>query len=425
MKRPRLRARCYIPLGVLLLPPTAWLLLLLVMPTGWARARIVTRLTAASGRPIVLGKLHVGMFGGLHLGDLTVASPKAASDPWLKVGDARINVSLVQLLCGQVDPTDLRIDGLTLRVVRRADGTFEMADSSPTARPPGTHDPSGDTCEPSSLHFSLTNAKVTVVDEPTGTKLELKGVEGRGVWEGRRTTIHELRGTLNGGRVELAATLDRTAPSPAYDGQLRIEQVTLDPDMNFLCYLAPVLAGKPAGLEGRLDLNVYVRGTGTGRDDLRRTLAGRGSITLDPIRLDGSPLLADLVDVLGLPPKGRVGSARSDFTIKQGRVVTDPLKVDLGRVPLELTGWTDFDGRLAYRLRAERLTDRLPDQARDLLTDLRIDVGDVTNVEVRGDLNRVSVTLDGRPLRQTVGAPNEREKKLRDLSRKVRDRVLR
>ena len=109
MKRPRFPRRWLVPLGALLLPPLAWSLLIAVMPTEWARARVVARLEAATGRPVALGALRVGLLGGLVLRDLAVATPGKAADPWLKISSARLNVSIVQLLCGQIDPTDLDV----------------------------------------------------------------------------------------------------------------------------------------------------------------------------------------------------------------------------------------------------------------------------------------------------------------------------
>jgi AsmA protein len=431
MKRPwlRFRPRFCLPLGLLVLPPLFWTLVIAVLPTGWARARVVARMEEATGRPVALKKLRVGWLGGLHLGGVSVDAPGAGSDPWLSIGDAAIDVSLAQLLFGQVDPTDLRIDGLTLRVLRRGDGSFELADSTPATAPASAPRPASDagggSSGPSALRFQVVNGRITVVDQATGTKVNLTGVEGRGTWEGRRVTLQEVRGTLNGGTFALAAQLDRTGPGAAYEGQFQADRVALGPGMGVLGYLVPVLAGNPSGLEGRLDLNVYVRGVGTGRDGLRRALVGRGMVALDPVRLDGSPLVAELAEAVGTPARGRVGSVRSQFTIRGGRVSSDDLTLDLGSLPLVLSGWTDFDGRLDYRLRAERLSERLPDAARDLLSGLNLDPRAVTALEVRGTLDRLAVTVDGRPLRQVVGGPGAREQKLRELSRRLRDRVLR
>jgi AsmA protein len=397
---------------------------LTLLPTGWARARVVARLAPATGRPVGVGGLRVGFLGGLHLGHVTIAAPGSEADPWLRAGDARVNISLLQLLYGQIDPTDLEVNGLVLRILRRADGTFEPADAdaaTATARPPSN---GGDAAERSALRFRFADARITLIDEPTDTRLELTEVEGRGIREGHRTTITELRGTLNGGRVELAAQLDRSGPVPAFEGDFRALGVGLDRGMGLLAYLAPVLDGSAAVLQGRLNLNVTARGAGTGRDDLRRSLVGQGSIALDPVQLDGSPLVAELADVLDVPPRGRVGAVRSDFVIRGGRVVTDSLTIDLARFPIVLSGWTDFNGRLDYRLATDRLVDRLPDQARDLLADLQLDPTDLTSLRVCGTVDRLSVTRDGRPLRETLGTSGERQK-LRELSRRLKDRILR
>ena len=423
MKRPRIPRRWLVPLGALLLSPIAWGLFLAVMPMGWARSRVVARLEAATGRPVALGSLRVGALGGLSLGALAVAAPGREADPWLKVGAARMNVSLLQLLWGQIEPTDLEVVGLSLRVHRRADGTYEMAESSPSTAQAARKAPAGAPNEPSGLNFHLIDARVTVVDQPTGTTLELTGVEGKGVWEGSRTTLHELHGALNGGTFVLAAQFDRSGPTPAFEGQFKADRVALDSRMALLDYLTPVGA-RASGLEGRLDLNVYLRGRGTSRVDLRRTLVGRGAVALDPVQLDGSPLVADIASALRQPAGARVGAVRSDFTVRDGRVISDDLTIDCARFPIVLTGWTDFDGRLEYRLRAERLTNRLSDHARDFLSDLEINPADVGGLAVHGDLGHVAVTLNGQPLGQSLGGSTQRRRALHHLSRKLKDRVF-
>ena len=426
MKRPRFPRRWLVPLGALLLPPLAWSLLIAVMPTEWARARVVARLEAATGRPVALGALRVGLLGGLVLRDLAVATPGKAADPWLKISSARLNVSIVQLLCGQIDPTDLEVAGLSLRVHRRADGTYEMADSSLATSAAAGQSPARASHEPSGLNFRLTGGSVTVLDPSNGTRLELTGVEGRGTWEGRRTTVQEIRGTLNGGTFVLAAQLDRSGPAPAFEGQFKADGVALDSRMALLGYLTPIAAGAGApGREGRLNLNLYLRGTGTSRADLKRTLVGRGAVTLDPVKLDGSPLIAELADALRQPAGMRIGAVRSTITIRDGRVNSDDLTIDCARFPVVLTGWTDFDGRLDYRLRADRLAGRLSEQAKEFLSELEINPAEAGTLAVHGSLGHVVVTVNGQPPRQFLGSAADRERKFRGLSRRLKDRLLR
>jgi AsmA-like C-terminal region len=428
MKRPRLRlpSRCWIPLGVLLLPPLAWTLALAIFPTGWARSRVVARLEAVSGRPVTLGSLRIGVLGGITLRDVTVAAPANPSDPWLKASQARLDVSLAQLLFGRIDPSELTLDGLTLRVHRRADGTYELADSNAIAPTDADDSTVSDATEPPSLRFGLTNARISLIDEPTATRMEITEMAGRGVWEDKRATIDSVQGTLNGGRLELAAQLDRSGAKPSYEARLRVEKVELDSGLKLLAYIAPFGVEDSSGLQGNLDLNVYVRGTGLGRDDLRRTLIGQGTQTLEPVRLDRSPLVAELATALNLSETGQVGSVKSTFAIKGGRITTDDLTVDFARFPWILSGWTDFDGRLDYRLKAEQLvTARLPGGVRELQPELGGDPNGEGVVAITGSLDRASLSIDGKSLRAVVGTSEGRENKLRDLTRRMRERVLR
>ena len=59
MKRPRLRGR-WPWLGLLLVPALAWAVVLALVPTEWARARLVDRLAAATGRSVRIGALRLG-----------------------------------------------------------------------------------------------------------------------------------------------------------------------------------------------------------------------------------------------------------------------------------------------------------------------------------------------------------------------------
>jgi AsmA protein len=135
MKRPRIRLRWLVPLAILLLPPLLWALLLSVVPTDWARQRIVARMSQASGRTVRIATLRVGVLGGIYLTGLEIGAPGTAGDPLLKVAEAHINVSPLQLFCGQVEPTETDVRGIKLRVLRREDGSLELDDLSRGARP--------------------------------------------------------------------------------------------------------------------------------------------------------------------------------------------------------------------------------------------------------------------------------------------------
>ena len=66
-----------------------------------------------------------------------------------------------------------------------------------------------------------------------------------------------------------------------------------------------------------------------------------------------------------------------------------------------LAGWTDFDGKVNYRLRGESVIERLPSKARDLLADLSIDARDLSGLKIEGAIDDPDVTLGGVPLSLT------------------------
>ena len=152
--------------------------------------------------------------------------------------------------------------------------------------------------------------------------------------------------------------------------------------MNALRYAVPVLAGTSLNLKGHLDADVYLQGRGATGDAVSRSLAGHGMIAINPIDLDGAPLMAELSKIADISQQGRVASIRSDFVIKDQRVTTDHFTLNVGRVPITLAGWTSFDGQLDYRINLKGLTDRLPDRARRLLGDLKVDVGSVASLDL-------------------------------------------
>jgi AsmA protein len=117
--------------------------------------------------------------------------------------------------------------------------------------------------------------------------------------------------------------------------------------------------------------------------------------------------------------------------IKQGRIGTDNLSLAVTKVPIVLSGWTDFDGRVNYRIRTDGLIERLPSRARDLLADLSIDPKALATLKVEGAIEAPKVTFDGIPVNNVTGrgdpAPvrGDDRQRLRELGRRLRDRILR
>jgi uncharacterized protein involved in outer membrane biogenesis len=411
-----------ISLGAVLLPPTFWLLALAVIPTDCARQSVVARLEAMSGRKVTLDKIRVGLCGGVDLENLTIGahSSSSESDPWLKVADAAIDVSLFQLLFGTIEPTQITLHGLDLRLLRKADGQLELADllqiepetSAPVAAGGGSNSRITD------LRIRIMGSRVTVVDETSDNHLVVDGIDGVAMSRGQVIHVSDLRGSCNGGTVRLAAQLDRSGSEPAFEGELQVQNVALGEGMSVLEWLVPVLAGTPRESTGNLTLRLYLRGRGDSRDELRESIVGRGDVRIDSVELGGSRFLAKLSTLLDKPSMVHVGTVSSLLTIKSGRVVSDKLTIDLGQAaPAEFAGWTDFDGRVDYHPRLEGLNERIQSRGQELLSRLKIDINDVASVRLRGTLDHLVLTVDGVPINEGRG--------LREIGHRIRDKAMR
>jgi hypothetical protein len=438
MKGPRLRL-VRLLLGLLLVPPLLWAAILWVIPTGWAKALVVEHLRQATGQAVLLEDLRFRALGGVRLKDLRIGASAQDPDPWLRVETLRVDLNLAQLLTGRLRPREVEAAGLSLRVRRLRDGSLEIGDllggaPAPSAvaarQTPAVAPAPGPDQRRDAVEFRVRDARVLVLDEPSATRLEFDGVEGRGTWEPSRAAIRELHGRLNGGTFDLVAQLDRGPDAPTLEGELRAEGVDLGVGMNALGYLVPILSGTRASLDGRLDLDLYLRGRGGSAREIRESLTGQGTIALDPVRLDDSRIVAELATLVPLPPAGRIGSVKSDFAIGGQRVSSKNLTLTVAHLPIVLSGSTDFGGRLDYRVKAEDLSGHLSAEARGILSDLPIDLDDLMALRVQGTVTAPELTLDGVSLAggPSGGDPARRagdRARIREFTRRLRDRLLR
>jgi AsmA protein len=413
--------------GLVLVPLLLWLLVLLIVPTGWARRQLVARLEARSGRRVALDGVSLGLTGKIRLTNLQIGSPRDTGDPWLKATDIRLDFGLFRMLCGHCQPARIEVSGVDLRVLRRGDGTIELADLIRPA-PPRPSSAKGPSAPEVRVSVQVRGANLTVIDEPTRTRVSLQDAEGEGYADDRLLAVEQLRGSINGGEIRLAARLDRTASALAAEVQLRADDVPLDDGMKALRYIVPVLAGA-SSVKGRLDADLHFQGHGPSWPELCRGMSGHGAVSLKRVALDGTPLFADLARFADLAGPRRLGSVRTEFAYQDGRITTDHLTLNLGRLPVTMSGWSDLDGRIDYQMKIEGLSGHLPDRVLRLLGELKVEPGSTTALKLRGTLDRMvlqvnGVPVDTAPLREPRLRPDDRER-LRLLGRQLRDRVLR
>jgi AsmA protein len=427
----RTRRYALVLIGIGLIPLFLWAGLLLIAPTGWARRQVIAALESRSGRSVRLDSLSVHVFGGLRLTNLSIGSPQDTARPWFQAAEIRLDTGLSQLLRGRLKPSTVEVDRASLRVFRRGDGSLELSDlvhaESTERSRPGSK--SAATCQPESLEFHLTNGKIELIDEPSHTHLHVEDVSGEGLIDGRVITVRKLEGTLNGGIFRLAGQLDASDAYRVFDVALSAESVVLDDGMIALRYVIPPINRASLKWKGRLSCDAQIQGRGSDWGAVSRTLEGRGTVALDSIDLDGAPLVNELTKLGKLSRQRRVATIHSDFVLKDRRIITEASTITIGSVPLAMDGWTDFDGRIDYRIKALRLEAGLSERARRFLNDIDLDINQLTTFTLRGTVDDMvvgvnGINLDRNALRENGLRPDDREK-LKLLGRQLRDRLLR
>lgn len=433
----RRQKRLRLGFGLMLVPLSIWCLLLSLAPTEWARARIIEALARSTGQPAQLDKVRLRLFGGVSLQGLSLGDPQAPDGPWLQAAQIDVNISLLHLLKGHVEPTRGRASGVTLRVHRLADGSFEFGDlltkpSTPHSSASTTND------EDVPLLLELQDAKLAIRDDPTSTDVDLTDVSATGAWSRDRAEITRLQGQVQGGRLRLAARMDRGTRLPVLDGEVRLQNVGLTRNLGALAFLVPALAGRAESLTGRLNLDVRAQARCASSEQVRKTLSGEGTIAVTELAIDSSELLTEVCETLRIPSRNRYASLSGGFLIGNQRVATRDLSLRLDPIPSPITvvGWTDFAGRLDYLIRADGLTSRLGELANRLsgdaqpyLAELPQALSEVAELRVRGTTRNLQVTANGARLEEWADKIKEKHpddvNALRELGRHLRNRVLR
>lgn len=426
----RTRRYALVVMGIGLIPLLLWIGLLLIAPTAWARRQVIAALESRSGRSVRLDSLSVHLMGGLRLRNLSIGSPQNTEDPWIQAAEIRLDTGLAQLMRGKLKPSTAEVDHASLRVFRRRDGSLELADL--IRRQPAERTgrfAAGGGCQPESLVVKLTNSKIEVVDEPSQTHLHLLEVAGEGLCEGRKFTVRKLEGTLNGGTFQLVGQLDFGDGGRMFAVALTAEDVVLDDGMSALRYVFPPLSGASLKWKGRLRSDVRMQGRGADWDAISRSLDGRGTVVLDSIDLDNAPFVNELTKLGKLSRQRRIATVQSDFIVKDRRIITENCSINVGSVPLTMEGYTDFDGRVDYQIKAVRLEAGLSNRARRFLSDIDVDINQLTTLSLRGSVDRMivqvnGISLDRNVLRENGLRPEDREK-LKLLGRQLRDKLLR
>ncbi|WP_298036930.1 AsmA family protein [uncultured Desulfuromonas sp.] len=129
-------------------------------------------------------------------------------------------------------------------------------------------------------------------------------------------TVDRMTGEMAGGTLSETARVDLGQKGLAYTADLAFSGVQADP---LVSAFAPKASGMIFGL---LNFQTHMSGRGTLPETFKRSISGKGKLTLGDGKLTGAGLVVGLADFLGLPElrELRFSDAKGSFTIKDGRI---------------------------------------------------------------------------------------------------------
>jgi len=166
--------------------------------------------------------------------------------------------------------------------------------------------------------------------------------------------VEDLRATAKGGRITGHARVDLRGAHVPWSVTLELEDGQLDADFaDPLSYVLPILrlAGQKEEATGFVGAKVELAAQGTDWESVKRTLRGRGSLTLRDAEITGSllmPLLSARLLRLLLNKPYRIPDGTMKWKVEDGVVTTEPLKLNGLPFDISLGGTVTLDGRLEY-----------------------------------------------------------------------------
>jgi hypothetical protein len=199
---------------------------------------------------------------------------------------------------------------------------------------------------------------------------ELQDVKGVVAFDRGRLTLKGVRGTLYGGRADLAGTVDLSDPAHG----------TMDLDVTLAGVQAQELSRRAVAMSRFARLGGFVTGLVDGRATLKgalddtfgldlMTFSTAGQIEIREAKLAGSPAQKKLAALLAAPQLEAVAVSQwlQPFRVEGGKLHIDGLKLTAGGVGVRAGGWQALDGTVAMGLEltvppalAQGLRSRLP-----------------------------------------------------------------
>ena len=244
---------------------------------------------------------------------------------------------------------------------------------------------------------------MTVVDVPTQTQLEFREVEGRATWQGPRATIKSCG---------VPSTAVPSSRRPARSA-VRVPRVRRPPprpgDRAQRADESPSATSSPScarrgDRRRHARHQPHLRGQGhlAGRAPRTWSSATARSASIPSASTVAVPHRAGVVRRVADRGTPRFGQERLHDPEGPHPQRQPPPPRSPGCRSCSRGGWTDFDGKVNYKVRGDNLVDKLPGKARDLLADLSIDGQKAVDPQIEGALD-TPIKYEGVPLNHPLG----------------------
>ncbi len=181
------------------------------------------------------------------------------------------------------------------------------------------------------------------VEEIVLSPLRLRRLRAGAELEGRKLTVRQVQAEFYGGMVKGSLRADLLA-EPAYRIQAQFERANL----GSLVEAAATLKGRFAGVaSGELELAA----SGVGRENLRRSLEGRGTLHLRGAEINGLDLRASYTGDRLVRGPSRFAAADAQFSLAAASVRVMELRLADREDDFEAAGTVDFSRTLDLRIR--------------------------------------------------------------------------
>ena len=312
----------------------------------------------------IAGKVELAVWPevSLRLGRITLSEP-GGKEEFAALDSARVAVAVMPLLSKQVQVQRIEIAGLKATLVKRKDGTLNIADlvggekqtagKSPSGVPPGTQSAGATANSPVQLDIAgikISNAQLTWRDEKSGSTTSLSNLDiGSG-----RILADGAKQTLAVDALSIAAK-GKTGDD-AFELKLDAPKLLLSPEKSAgeVLSLAATLTGSKRNITAKLALSgVEGNAKALKIGKLALDLDAKAGETSAKGRLE-SPVTADLAaQILALENlAGKIDIANPQMPMKQLVLpIAGKLRTDLAKQNAALELGTKFDdSKIALKL---------------------------------------------------------------------------